>query len=104
MTFDLDENLRRLSNRKGVKGVVILNGDGQAIRSTLDKDLTKLYGQLISQLVTQARTTVADLDEDNDVTFLRIRTKKHEIMVAPDHEYLLVVVQDPLESAQSGNP
>ena len=31
----------------------------------------------------------------NDLTFLRIRTKKHEIMIAPEKEFTLVVVQNP---------
>ena len=31
----------------------------------------------------------------NDLTFLRIRSNKHEIMVAPDKEYLLIVIQNP---------
>jgi dynein light chain roadblock-type len=26
--------------------------------------------------------------------FLRVRTKKHEVMIAPDKEYLLIVVQN----------
>ncbi|KAG2225589.1 hypothetical protein INT45_013700 [Circinella minor] len=100
MTFEIDETLKRLSSRRGVKAVVILNSEGQAIRSTLDEELTKQYGQLISSLVQQARTTVATLDDQNDLTFLRVRTKKHEIMIAPDHEYLLIVVQNPQEAMQ----
>ncbi|KAI8981090.1 hypothetical protein BDB01DRAFT_795380 [Pilobolus umbonatus] len=100
MTVDVDETLKRISNRKGVKAVVIINNEGQAIRSTLDHDLTKLYGQLISALVHQARTAVVALDDQNELTFLRVRTKKHEIMIAPDHEYLLVVVQNPTEVIQ----
>lgn len=35
------------------------------------------------------------LFDKNDLTFLRIRSKKHEIMVAPDKDFLLVVIQDP---------
>ncbi|KAJ8652409.1 hypothetical protein O0I10_011935 [Lichtheimia ornata] len=97
---EVDETLKRLSSRKGVKAVVILNNEGQAIRSTLDETLTKQYGQLISTLVQQARTTVNTLDDQNDVTFMRVRTKKHEIMIAPDREYLLIVVQNPQESIQ----
>ena len=31
----------------------------------------------------------------NDLTFLRIRSKKQEIMVAPDKDYLLIIIQDP---------
>ncbi|KAI8096126.1 hypothetical protein BDF21DRAFT_374731 [Thamnidium elegans] len=100
MTIDVDETLKRISARKGVKAVVILNNEGQAIRSTLDQELTKKYGQLISSLVEQTRTTVATLDDQNDLTFLRVRTKKHEIMIAPDHDYLLIVVQNPTEVMQ----
>ena len=29
----------------------------------------------------------------DDLLFLRVRTKKHEVMVAPDKDYLLVVLQ-----------
>ncbi|KAI8145792.1 hypothetical protein BJV82DRAFT_602274 [Fennellomyces sp. T-0311] len=100
MSIEIDETLKRLSSRRGVKAVVILNADGQAIRSTLDEEMTKQYGQLISALVQQAKTTVSSLDEQNDLTFLRVRTKKHEIMIAPDHEYLLIVVQNPQEAMQ----
>ncbi|CAO0800675.1 unnamed protein product [Mucor circinelloides] len=100
MTIDVDETLKRISSKKGVKAVVILNNEGQAIRSTMDHDITKQYGQLISSLVQQTRTTVATLDDQNELTFMRVRTKKHEIMIAPDHEYLLIVVQNPAEVMQ----
>jgi dynein light chain roadblock-type len=59
----VDETLKRISGKKGVKAVVILNNEGQAIRSTMDHDMTKQYGQLISSLVQQTRTTVATLDD-----------------------------------------
>ena len=42
-----------------------------------------------------ANSVVRTLDEGDELTFFRIRSKKHEIMVAPDKEYLLVVIQDP---------
>jgi dynein light chain roadblock-type len=30
----------------------------------------------------------------NDLLFLRVRTKKHEVLIAPDREFLLITVQD----------
>lgn len=33
-------------------------------------------------------------DEDDEVKLLRMRTKKHEIVVVPDRKYLLCVVHD----------
>ena len=31
----------------------------------------------------------------NDLTFLRVRSRKHEILVAPDKDYILIIIQDP---------
>jgi len=31
----------------------------------------------------------------NDLTFLRVRTTKNEVMIAPDKEFMLIVVQNP---------
>ena len=42
-------------------------------------------------------STVNELDSQNDLVFLRVRIKKYEIMVAPDHEYMLIVIQNPDE-------
>ena len=80
----------------------------------MDNATTVQYAGHIQQLNAKARTTVRDLDPTNDLTFLRVRTSKHEIMVAPgkllhwgnvlrhslsliltDKDYLLIVVQDP---------
>ncbi|GAA5863021.1 hypothetical protein JCM8547_003655 [Rhodosporidiobolus lusitaniae] len=33
--------------------------------------------------------------EEDDLRFLRIRTKRHELMITPDEQYILIVVQDP---------
>ena len=38
---------------------------------------------------------IKQLDPDNEVTFLRVRSKKHEILIAPDENYILVVLQNP---------
>jgi dynein light chain roadblock-type len=41
---------------------------------------------------------IRDLDPTNDLTFLRIKTRLDEIMVAPDKDYILIVVQGPKEN------
>ncbi|XP_008841681.1 dynein light chain roadblock-type 2 [Nannospalax galili] len=70
---------------------------GIPIRTTLDNSTTVQYAGLLHQLTMKAKSTVRDIDPQNDLTFLRIRSKKHEIMVAPDKEYLLIVIQNPCE-------
>ncbi|KAG0268292.1 Dynein light chain roadblock-type 2 [Actinomortierella ambigua] len=95
---ELEETIRRLTAKKNVQGVVIVNQLGLMIRSTLDAALAKQYASLMSELVRMARDSVVQLDAQNELTFLRIRTKKHEIMICPEREYLMIVVQTP-ESA-----
>ena len=77
------------------------------------------YAGLIHQLAAKAKTTVRDLDPTNDLSFLRVRTTKHEIMIAPglyvyirrdslcvlkpfvshaDKDYMLICVQDPSQT------
>jgi len=56
---------------------------GIPIRTTLDNSTAVQYAGLLRQLMLQARSTVRDVDPQNDLTCLRIRSKKHEIMVAP---------------------
>ncbi|KTF71323.1 hypothetical protein cypCar_00050118, partial [Cyprinus carpio] len=67
------------------------------IKSTLDNSTTVQYTGLLHQLTMKARSTVRDIDPQNDLMFLRIRSKKHEIMVSTDKEYLLIVIQNPAE-------
>ena len=56
---------------------------GIPIRTTLDNSTTVQYAGLLRHLAMMARSTVRDIDPQNDLTFLRIRSKKHEILVAP---------------------
>ena len=81
---------------------------GIPIRSTLDNSTTVQYAGLIMQLTNKARSTVSmtsslrnhdltmtyspenhdvfqvrDLDPQNDLTFVRVISKKYELIIAP---------------------
>ncbi|XP_076003185.1 dynein light chain roadblock-type 1 [Genypterus blacodes] len=94
---EVDETLKRIQSQKGVQGIIVLNSEGIPIKTTLDNSTTVQYAGLIHQLVMKARSTVRDIDPQNDLTFLRIRSKKNEIMIAPDKDYFLMVIQNPLD-------
>jgi len=49
----------------------------------MDNSTTVQYAGLLHSLAAQARNCVRDIDPQNDLTFLRVRSKKNEIMVAP---------------------
>jgi len=96
--MEVEETIKRIQSHKGVKGVLIMNNDGHAIRSNFSPEDTENYASLVSQLALKAAGVVRTLDESDELAFLRVRSKKHEIMIAPDKEYVLVVVQTPHEA------
>uniref|UniRef100_A0A3B5QVK7 Dynein light chain roadblock-type 2 n=1 Tax=Xiphophorus maculatus TaxID=8083 RepID=A0A3B5QVK7_XIPMA len=80
---DVEETLKRIEGHKGVIGTIIVNSEGLPIRTTLDNSTTSLYARLLRSFTTLARSAVRDVDPQNDLTFVRIRSKKQEILVAP---------------------
>jgi dynein light chain roadblock-type len=50
----------------------------------LDDETTNQHSLLLHQLCDNSKMTVKEMDLTNDLTFLRLRTKKNEILVAPD--------------------
>lgn len=103
MSNEVEETMKRIQSHKGVVGTIVVNSEGIPVKSTLDNTTTVQYAGLISSLADKARSVVRDLDPSNDLTFLRIRSKKHEIMVAPDKEFILIVVQNPTDWTTSSD-
>ena len=96
----VEETIKLLSSHKGVLGVVIANGEGVPIRATLEHELAVQYAAMASALAAKARGMVRELASEDELQFLRVRSKKHEVIIAPgfdkDHQFSLVVVQDPV--------
>jgi dynein light chain roadblock-type len=89
--IEVEETIRRIASHKGVEGIVVCNFEGVSLKSTLSKELSTQYAGLMAQLVTKGRSVVRTIDSDDDLVFLRVRTKKHEVMVAPGDGYMLIV-------------
>mmetsp|Transcript_26810 Transcript_26810/g.37684 ORF Transcript_26810/g.37684 Transcript_26810/m.37684 type:complete len:137 (-) Transcript_26810:180-590(-) len=113
---EVEETVARISSHKGVEGVMILNCQGAILQSTWKEEERLSHASMILQLTKTATQFMKSVehggdessnsntaDEDiteptpkvEDLSFLRIRSKKHEIMVAPDKDYLLVVLTNP---------
>eukprot|EP01012_Entosiphon_sulcatum_P049192 TRINITY_DN6778_c0_g1_i1.p2 TRINITY_DN6778_c0_g1~~TRINITY_DN6778_c0_g1_i1.p2 ORF type:complete len:108 (-),score=18.32 TRINITY_DN6778_c0_g1_i1:36-359(-) len=95
----IEDYIERVGHFTGVKGLIICNHDGLPLRDTFGTEaklLTIRHAALISQVVRQARAAVTQLDAADQLSFLRIRTRNHEILVALDvGTYILIVIQDP---------
>ncbi|CAF1049546.1 unnamed protein product [Adineta ricciae] len=80
---EVDDTLKRILEHKGVTGYLIINYDGIPIRSTLDASLTQQYAALVRSLTDKAQSSVREIDPTNELVFFRMRTRKHEILIAP---------------------
>merc|ERR1712189_7888 len=95
-----EQILDRIQNHKGVSGIIIVNAEGVPIRSSMDNGTTQQYISMSKSLTKMARGLVRDIDPVNDLSFLRIKTKRSEIMIAPEPQskekesYLIVVQND----------
>ena len=71
--------MKRLQSHKGVQGILVINGDGVPIRSTLEHELSVQYAALVTELGQKARSVVKELAKDpaDDMLSLRVRSKKH---------------------------
>merc|ERR1712087_141282 len=94
MASDVEEMFKRLMTYKDVQGVMIINSEGLPIRTTFDNALTIQYAAQIQQLARKSQAAVRELDPQDELQFLRLRTAKKEIMVAPSQEFVMCVIQD----------
>ena len=96
----VEETLNRINTHMGVLGVIIVNKKGVAIKSTMKQDDTINNGSLISNFMDKATQTIKSLHPEEDITFIKIRSAIYEIMIAPDREFTMIVLQDP--TSQNG--
>ena len=100
---EVEERIGRIKNHKGVKGLLIVDENGKFLRSTMTNNndtAPKSYAVKITELAKKARSVVRDIDPTNDLTFFRVRSKRQEILVAPDKNLFLIVIQVPYEEGE----
>ena len=63
---EVEETLQRIKSHKSVQGIIIVNMEGQTIRSTYQgdrKELGELYAKNVHQLALKAKNITRDLDQ-----------------------------------------
>uniref|UniRef100_A0A8C6SB92 Dynein light chain roadblock n=1 Tax=Neogobius melanostomus TaxID=47308 RepID=A0A8C6SB92_9GOBI len=79
----VEETLRRIEAHDGVVGTIVVNPEGLPIRTTMENSTTAHIAGLLRNFTMKAWSTVRDIDPTNGLTYIRICTRIHEIMVAP---------------------
>ena len=91
---DIAETLKRIEGNKSVIGTLVLDSDNKVIHSAFKNIDPAKYAERLPALIERASSMVKDIDPDNALTFLRIRTEKLEILISPADEYTLIVIQN----------
>ncbi|KAI0341318.1 hypothetical protein BDW22DRAFT_1358807 [Trametopsis cervina] len=101
---ELEQTLASLTSHRSVLGYMLLSRGQPAtiIRHSgviFEGEQGKKYASAISRIVESVQAGLEDVSGDStdvdEVRFMRIRTKRHEIMISPDGRYLLAVLHDP---------
>ena len=109
---EVQETVSRLAAHKGVTSVLILNRAGDILTQTgqgavgnpkLLKQTLDAAAHYIQSIPSEENETTGDeatdetkaKDELERLSFVRIRSEREEILVAPKNQYVLVVIQDP---------
>lgn len=96
MSADVEASLKRIQSHRGVSGVIVLNSEG-IVRTDLDNSNTLLYASACRNLITVANNTVRDLDPQNELLIVRVKSRKNELIIAPNEGYHLIVVHSKTE-------
>jgi dynein light chain roadblock-type len=105
---EVQETVSRLAAHKGVTAVLILNKRGDILTQT-GKGMVgnpKILKQTLDAAANYIKSIPNEDNEDipedgeeddptRDISFVRIRSVREEILIAPKNNYVLVVIQDP---------
>ncbi|MED6287253.1 hypothetical protein CHARACLAT_014519 [Characodon lateralis] len=92
---DIEEILKRIQSHSGVEGAIIATSEGIIMRSTLEEQITVQYVALIQPLLMKTKKTLQDMDSEDELTHLRLRTEKNELIIAADKDYFMVGIHKP---------
>ena len=89
---EVEEAISRIKSR--VDKFVFIGRDGSLIRDVQQGPETIRLTNCVNELVDKARNVVRDVDPANDMTFMRITLRQHEILIAPGKDSRIIALQN----------
>ena len=94
---DQDESTKRTIDRlvanPTVKELILFNTDGLILQTNLDSTRAQNYKTIFRLFSYEAQKVIKNLDPTDELTFIRMRTKDVEIILAPEENGILGLVQ-----------
>ena len=94
MSQEIEKVLNGIQTQQGVIGYAVISKAGLPIKTTFGDKETLQYCDLVSDYVKKAQATVGGRLLTKPLDVIRIRSKKNELIITPDQDFILLVVQD----------
>ena len=91
---EIDSVLKNLQGQPGVLGTLIMKTNGLPYKTSFRETETIHYAGLVSEFVKKCRQTLEGVIWNEPITSIRVRSHKNEIIIVPDNDLILVVVQE----------
>ena len=94
MSQEIENVLKNIQAQPGVIGYVVMTGNGLPVKTSLSDSETLQYCGLVSDYVTKSQASVGGKLLTKPVDVIRIRSKKNELIITPEKDFILLVIQD----------
>ncbi|CDS42721.1 dynein light chain [Echinococcus multilocularis] len=87
------QRIERIQNHRNVQGVILVNAEGNPIRSNMDNSTSLQYTRHAEELRSMTQHVVRDLDPEDELVVLRLRTRMNEVMILPERDQTVICIQ-----------
>ncbi|XP_016986105.1 dynein light chain roadblock-type 1 [Drosophila rhopaloa] len=94
----VEETFRLLQAKPGVEDILIMNHSGVPVKTSMDRQESLQYACLYDNLKEKCQAFLTKMEPAQTLTFLRVRTKYHEVLITPDAKITVLVVQNAKDS------
>jgi predicted regulator of Ras-like GTPase activity (Roadblock/LC7/MglB family) len=88
--------LSEVARKDGVLGAIVMTDEGVAIQSDFSETETNVYSSLTAHFVQRTKKALEEIGDAGEAEVIRVRSIKHEMVIAPYGKFILLVVQDPI--------
>ena len=94
MSQEIEKVLASFQEQPGFMGYVVMTAAGLPVKTTFGNNETLQYCGLVSDYVQKAQAAVGGRLLTKPLDVIRLRSKKNQLIITPDKDFILLVVQD----------
>lgn len=97
----VDEVFRQIQEKPDVTDIMVLNNKGNPVKTTMDYSTGIQYAGLYEILRDKVVMGLQKIDPNDELTMLRLRTRRNETIIVPDGKITIVVTQNAQDRFQN---